>query len=352
MVNGHYRLEYPIGTVLVDNLDFPLFGMRVSPDGQRIAYASYRRGSSIGLNVIDKAGKTQFIGNVGGQLSNTIDPVLNWSADGREIWFRSFDLREWGTIYAIDLKGRQRVVARIPGHVTVYDIARDGRVLLRTDTRQEGILGIAPGEKAERDLSCLDASALTGISDDGQVIAATIEGESAGPKGSVFLRKTDGSEPVRLGDGAAWVLSPDGKWVSAFSSTDPSTRHYVLLPTGAGEERGISIGGLKNENLVFGWSTDGESLFVLGPGKTKNWQIYRWNAKSGELRTIGPEGVGDGIPLLSPDRKFVLTNGPDRRGWVYPVEGGEGKPVNGLLERDVYAGWRADSRSGIRCNAR
>jgi hypothetical protein len=58
--------------------------------------------------------------------------------------------------------------------VTIYDIARDGRVLPRTDTRQVGILGMGPGDSAERDLSCLDASNLKGISDDGRVIAATI----------------------------------------------------------------------------------------------------------------------------------------------------------------------------------
>jgi len=344
-INGKYRLEYPIGKVLADNLEWPLFGLRVSPDGNRIAYVHYYKGSSIGLSIIDRSGKSQFIAAVGGQLSNLIDPFLCWRPDGREIWYRSFDLKEWGTIYAIDTKGHQRMVARVPGHVTLYDIAADGRVLLRTDTRQEGILGVAPGETVERDLSCLDASELAGISDDGRVIATTIVGESGGVKGSVYLRKTDGSPPIRVGDGAAWAISPDGKWISAYASSDPLIRRFVLLPTGAGEEREISIAKLHNMNAVFGWSQDGKTLFVHGPGATKNWQNYLWNPKSGDLHPIGPEGVGDGIPLVSPDRGQILATGPDSRAWVYPVDAAEGKPAAGISEHDVVAGWGADGRS-------
>jgi serine/threonine protein kinase/Tol biopolymer transport system component len=218
-VDGRYTLEYPMGKVLLDNLEFPPFGFRVSPDGNRIAYVHYYKGSSIALSILDKSGKTRIIGPVGGQLSNLIDPFLCWRPDGQEVWYRSFDLKEWGTIFAMDMNGHRRLVTRIPGHATLYDIAPDGRALLRTDIRQEGILGVAPGETTERDLSCLDASELTGISDDGRAIVTTVVGESGGSKGSIYLRKTDGSAPLRVGDGAAWALSPDGKWVSGYSSS-------------------------------------------------------------------------------------------------------------------------------------
>src|SRR5262249_19591012 len=160
------------------------------------------QGSNLALSVVDSVGKTQLIGHISDQLPNQTDPMISWSPNGREIWFRSFDPNQWGAIYAIDLKGRQRVLMRVPGHATVYDVARDGRALLRTDSRQLGILGTAPGETLERDLSCLDMSVLAGISEDGTVIAASVSGDSGGPKGSsVYLRKTDGSPCVRLGDG-------------------------------------------------------------------------------------------------------------------------------------------------------
>jgi serine/threonine protein kinase/Tol biopolymer transport system component len=346
-LDGKNRLEYPIGKVLIPDVAEGLLGLRVSPDGTRVAFAHYSQGSSIELSAVDTSGKVTSLGIVAGQTFDIVDPMLAWTPDGREIWFRSFDLKEWGTIYAVDLKGRRRVVMRLPGHVTLYDIARDGRLLLRTDTRQLGVLGTAPGEAAERDLSCLDESILNGITADGSFVVSTVIGESGGPKGSVYLRKTDGSAPIRLGDGSAFAVSPDGKWVSAYSSTDPATRRYVLQPTGAGEEHEVAIPELKSMNLVYGWSSDNQTLFLHGavPKKNNVWQNYSWNLASGSLKPIGPEGVADNLPLLSPDRQQILDMGPDGHWRVYPVAGGEGRAVEGLSPHDVLIGWRDDNHS-------
>ena len=347
-VNGKNRLEYPIGHLLLETGDLPIFGMRVSPDGNRIVYAHYEHNSSIALDVIDRSGKIQTLGMVAGQTFELVDPVLNWSPNGREVWFRSFDAKEWGTIYALDLSGHRRVVTRIPGHATVYDIARDGRLLLRTDTRQVGILGMGPGEAIERDLSCLDLAALNGISDDGRVIVATIIGESGGPKGSVYLRKTDGSPPIRLGDGVAFALSPDGNWVSGYYAATPSTRQYVVLPTGAGEVRNLSIPGLAAALLVvYGWSRDDQTMFLHSATKAGGWRLqnFAWDSNSGAVRPFGPSRVADDLPMLSPDRTQVLDTGPDGRWWIFPVAGGEGRAVAGLSAHDQVIGWREDNRS-------
>ena len=88
-------------------------------------------------------------------------------------------------------------------------------MLLSTGSGQLGILGEAPGATAERDLSCLDSGQVAGSPDDGRVIAANITGESGGPKGSIYLRKTDGSPAIRAGDGHVYKLSPDGNWIPA-----------------------------------------------------------------------------------------------------------------------------------------
>jgi hypothetical protein len=344
--NGIYRLEYPIGKVLLDNMRYPLIAMRVSPDGSKIAYVHVDELSSVALSVVDRDGKKQKLGRISDQTPNLTDPFITWSPNGREIWFRSFDPNEWGTIYAMDLKGGQRVLMRVPGHATLYDVSRDGRMLLRTDSRQLGVLAAAPGSAAERDLSCLDMSTLAGISEDGTVIAASVAGESGGPKGSVYLRKTDGSPCIRLGDGAAFALSPDGKWVSTFTSVDTSTRRYVLLPTGPGEEREISIPQLKDKRVavVYGWSRDDASLFVFGPGNS-GWRNYFWNPGSGTLKPIGPDAVNDSLAIVSPDRQHILLKTGDGRWWVYPIDGGEGRLVPGLSPHDIPRGWRADGRS-------
>jgi len=344
-VNGKFRLEYPIGKVLADNLEWPLLAIRVSPDGSRVAYASYYKGTSVSVGIIDSAGKQQFLGAVTGQTSEVVDPLLNWSPDGHEIWFRSFDLTEWGTIYAIDLKGRRRVVTRVPSHVTLYDIARDGRVLLRTDSRRVGILGKGPGDKMERDLSCLDASNLVGISDDGQTIVTTIVGESAGPMGSVYLRKTDGSPPIRVGDGKALALSPDGKWISGYASRENVARQFLLFPTGAGEEYAVKISKLGQGGVVLGWLPGDRLYLVTGALSGKRWQCFAWDAAHDTLREVCPEGIPDADLYLSPDRQWVLSRGPQGGWFAYSVAGGQPREVKGLSPHDAVIGWRADNRS-------
>ena len=61
-VNGVNRLEYPIGTVLADQIAWPLWMVRVSPDGERVAYATRTNGTAIGLTVVDRARKTDVRG--------------------------------------------------------------------------------------------------------------------------------------------------------------------------------------------------------------------------------------------------------------------------------------------------
>jgi hypothetical protein len=243
------------------------------------------------------------------------------------------------------LKGRKRVVTRLPGHVTLYDISASGRLLIRTDNRQLGVIGTAPGEAMERDLSCLDEGVLNGITADGQYILATIVGESGGAKGSIYLRKTDGSAPERLGDGVAFAISPDGQWVSGYSSTDPATRRYVLVPTGAGEERVLAIPQLMSMNLVFGWAADDRTVFLHGPVGNNVWRNFSYNLDSGALKPIGPEGVADDAPLISPDRKQILDVGPDGHWWIFPIDGGEARKVEGLAPTDRLTGWRDDNRT-------
>jgi len=47
---------------------------------------------------------------------------------------------------------------------------------------------------------------------------------------------------------------------------------------------------------------------------------------------------------LSPDGKLAATIGPDRRGYLYPVAGGEPRPVPGFTAGDAPITWSADSR--------
>lgn len=93
--------------------------------------------------------------------------------------------------------------------MTLFEIAADWRLLLSTENGRKGIRGLAPGEEIDRDLSCLDSSRLRGLSADGSLILADVLGESGGNKGSIYMRRTIGTAPVRLGDGGFSVLDLD-----------------------------------------------------------------------------------------------------------------------------------------------
>jgi predicted Ser/Thr protein kinase/WD40 repeat protein len=347
-VGGRYRLEYPVGKVLIEHQhDWPFFNIRISPDGERVAFSEWRGGGSrISILTVDRSRKWQSLGIVSGQTS-TGETQLSWTRDGREIWFRSFDANDLGTVYAIDMKGRQRVVARIPGRVSLFDVSPDGRALLSTNTDRVGILAAAPGETLERDLSCLDAGILKSISDDGRMILASIAGEGGGAKGSIYLRHTDGSPAVRLGDGVAFSLSPDGKWVTGYSSTEMSNRKYMLTPTGAGEEVEISVPQLPDKfGLIMGWLPGERNYLIMGASPQHRLQYFVWDAPHGSVRAVSPEAMPDSIPLISPDRREYLSQSPDRQAWyVYPLQGGDPVPVPGLGEHDIPINWRSDGQS-------
>jgi Tol biopolymer transport system component len=344
-VDGKTRLEYPVGKVLVEQ-DIPFFAIRVSPDGEHVAYAAWRgNGSRISMFVVDRSGKSQNIGVVSGQTS-TGGTALGWTRDGREIWFRSFDTSDLGTLYAIDMKGRRRTITRLPGHVSLFDLSPDGRALLSMDAGRIAILAQAPGEAAERDLSCLDTGYLTSISDDGRTILVNVVGEAGGAKGSVYLRQTDGTPPVRLGDGVGFSLSPDAKWVTGYSSTETSNRKYMLTPTGAGEEVEIHVPQLPDKfGLIMGWLPGERNYLIMGISPNRKTQYFTWDAAHESVRPVSPEAMPDAIPLLSPNRQEYLSQGPDRQWYVYPISAGKPRPISGLGEHDIPINWRSDGQS-------
>jgi len=345
-VGGRKRLEYPIGNVLWEN-DWAPFHIRISPDGRQIAFTKFDHGSAIAIYTIDRTGgKPRQLGVVSGQVTAVEAPSLCWTADGKEIWFRSFDTSDWNTIHAIDLNGKQRVVARFPGRLALFDLATDGRMLFSSDTGRAGIRALSPDAKEERDVSVLDASQLRGISDDGRVLLANAVGESGGPKGSIYLRTLDASAPVRLGDGVAFTISPDGKWVTGYSARDVAMRKFILMPTGPGETVEIHIPALADGvGLIAGWLAGDDNYLVEGKlPKEKGWRYFAWNLRTQSLQPLTPE-LPDGSPIVSPDRKQLIAKCGESEWCVFSTAGGGRMGVSGLTPHDRPVGWRADNHS-------
>src|SRR3954447_15637370 len=91
------------------------------------------------------------------------------------------------------------------------------------------------GAPAERDLSWFDWSTVVDLSSDGRRILFYEWGEGVAGDPTVYLRDTSGADAIRLGEGQALALSPDGNFALALQPGPSPT--LVLLPTGPGEEK-------------------------------------------------------------------------------------------------------------------
>ncbi len=239
----------------------------------------------------------------------------------------------------MSLDGRLRLLARLPDPLQLFDISSDGRVLLARSTLRVGINGLPAGETKERDLSLLDVSEIDDVSPDGKTLLITKYGKVGGAgHWSVYLRKTDGSPAVRLGEGQAFSLSPDGKQAVTMLLSPPQ---LVFLPIGPGEPTK-----LKNENIrayqAVLWLPDGKRIFFLGDQTGQGLRGYLQDLAGGAPRPVTPPGLPcDAAAILSPDGKSVAIQ--DGRGIsVHPVDGGQPRPIPGLNSDYSPAAWVAD----------
>ena len=159
-------------------------------------------------------------------------------------------------------------------------------------------------------------------------------------RSAVYLRKTDGSDAVRLGEGKALALSPDGKWALALQGTSPP--QLLLLPTGPGEQKPLPRGGI-NEYYWASWFPDGRRIVFAGAEAGHRPRSYIQDVEGGAPRPVTAEGMV--AVLLSPDGKLIAAYGPYGESFLCPVDGGKPRSIPGLAEGEVPLQWSADGRS-------
>ena len=329
-VEGKTVLEFPLGKRVYSpgiEIAFP----RVAPDGRAVALIE---GSTI--VTVDATGKRTVLVPQGFIY---IDSIA-WHPSGREIWFAASDSTGRTGMYAVDMAGKIRLVAATTDMECLHDIARDGSVLVEREINTREIRFASGADAKERDLSWLDQSNVATLSPDGKAVLLSESGQGGGLRGAVYLRSTDGSPGLRLGDGFAFDLSPDGKW----ALTVPiSQDRLVLLPTGAGQPREIRV-----ENLrVFGGGfvpPDGRRIAfgAVEPGHgPRLWVVDDAGRK---LRPITPEGLTGAGGAVSPDGKWFANNGPDGHLTLYPIDGGNPRPIEGVSVPDSPVQWSSDGQ--------
>ena len=306
---GH--LEFPSGNVIYEPQGW-VSHVRFSPNGKWLAIADHVSGGDDGRVVIvddhgNRKASSSFFSSVEG---------LAWAPNGKEVWFSAVPAGSARSIYALDLSGKERLIYRAPGGLTIHDISSSGLVLLTFDKARVSISALPPGETRERSLSWFDWSLLLDMSADGKTILFSETGEAMGANYSLFLRKTDGSPAVRLGDGGFGALSSDGKWVLA-SVGAPAK--LVLLPTGVGEPKQLTDD--KTDHFNFAWLPDSKAITYVAAEAGHGPRTYLLPIQGGTPRPITPEGVTGG--LITPDGKFVLARDANNVRWLYPLAGGQ-----------------------------
>ena len=342
-----YRLEFPAGKVLYETTGY-VSCPRLSPRGDLIAFMDHPvfgddRGS---VAIMDLAGKKTTLSDGWESMHG-----LAWSPSGREIWFTASGLGSARTLYAVTPAGRRHTVLASPTGLVLEDISRDGRVLLHQDNARVGFYGVVAGEAKERDLSGLEWSNFPRLFEDGKQVAFSEEGEAGGPGYSVYLRRLDGSPPVRLGEGTPVAVSPDGKWVLTNQiRTTPST--LVLLPTGPGEPKTFPKDAIdRSASVSFAsFFPDGKRIVFNGNEAGKPIRVFVQSLDGSAARAVTPEGVAG--RLLSPDGKFLLTRTPGQDFALTPLDNGGGGgagastlPVRGLESTDQPLRFAADGHS-------
>ncbi len=330
-VDGRARLEYPLGKVLVQSTGW-ISNIRFSPKGDSIAYMNHpalwdNRGT---VCVIDMTGHVRTLTHEWDAESG-----LAWRPDGKEIWFTAIEKGTTLNLKAVDLSGKIRTLLDLPTAITLEDIAADGQVLVSLDSKRLAMAYTTLGDKEGVDLSWHDWNSARDISSDGKQVLFEDSSEAAGPGYSVVVREVNGALPVRLGEGSAGGMSPDGKW--AISVSTSQTPQITLLPIGAGEPHTINVTGLAHINN--GWARflpDGRRLAVIGDEPDHAPRCYIVDP-TGKAKPATPEGVLCGP--ISPDSRSIVGVAPDRSIALYSLDGGEQRLIPHLENNFVAVQW-------------
>ena len=330
---GPGSLEYPPGRKLYDPAPGWVSHARFSPDGTRIAFLEHWEAGDDGwVSVVDLSGKDT-------KLTSRFTTIegLAWTPDGREIMFAASATGAGRSLYAVDLSGHLRVVARGAGSFWLYDVSSDGRLVASESAERMGIKALPAGAKEEVDLSWFDWSMVVDMSRDGKTIIFGESGEASSGRYGVFARNMDGSPAVRLADGiSAAQMSDDNKWLVVTSQDNPP--RLQISPTGAGESRTLNLGKIVPVGARF--LPDSRTLLILGAEPGHGRRLYLFDGQSGAIKPLTSEGIRSG-GVVSPDGRYVLARQEAGKRWLYPISGGEPRPALGIEDGEVVDAWTA-----------
>ena len=223
--------------------------------------------------------------------------------------------------------------------MNLADIGRDGRVLFQSNVSRREIVAVSGPDGLERNLTWFDWSFPIDLTRDGKTLL--FMEQNVQPPG-VYLRKLDGSPAVRLGDGYTFSLSPDGRW--ALASRDPA-RGPAPPPDRTGRTEGSESDGPQRSGRIL--DPNASRVLISGNEPGRRSRLWVLDISGGKPRAITPEGVSFAFSTPSPDDRWVVALGPDRRYGLYPLEPGEPRPLPGLDPEEIAVQWSPDGRAVV-----
>jgi len=334
-VDGRCRLEYPVGKVLYDTVGW-ISHPRVDARGESIAFLDHPfpnddRGA---VAIVDVATRTKK--NLGGEWQSV--QGLAWRPGTDELFFAGERQGSARAVQSVTRDGKERLIAASSGPLWLHDVSRDGRVLVTDENVRAGIYAMVDG--AARDLSWLDYSVVRDVSADGRTIVFSESGEGGGSIYGVYLRHTDGSPAIRLGDGTTEALSPDGNWVLSIPRNKKPAQ-IVALPTGTGQPRMLTNDAISHRNAR--WFPNGQRILFQGNLPGQPARLWVQNVSGGAPQPVTPPNVSGS--LVTPDGALVLGRAGDRRYYFFPVAGGKPTLVPALHDGDVPVRFSSDGAS-------
>jgi eukaryotic-like serine/threonine-protein kinase len=333
------RLEYPAGKVLFHTTGW-IGDVRFAPDGKRIAFAEHPvfgddRGD---LAVVDLEGHKTTLASGFATIRGAA-----WGPGGNEVWFTATD-DDRRALRAVDLGGRSRTLLPSLTGIELFDVAPDGRVLLASDSRLRQVQALLAGSSEPRDVIIPgEASMSRWVAPDGRSVLVS---EQGGTEYETFLVRADRPGAIHLGPGDGADLSPDGQW--ALSASADATRLYVS-PVGAGQPRTIP----NPQHLFYDsepkWLPDGKRIITIAHTADSPTKGFVQDATDGTAKAFTPGGVGAGFTgaiIVSPDGRTALLIDPQGALVMWPIGGGEPRPIAGWKAGSVPLTW-ADDGKGI-----
>src|SRR5664280_864049 len=239
--------------------------------------------------------------------------------------------------------GGSEAPREVAADVEKADGAADGTILLTRGQFQMSMM--APEQ--QRDLTWFDWSVPADLTPDGRTVLFLEWGDGVGATKVAFLRPTDGSPAVRLGEGSPAAVSPDGRIALVYR---PSPPRLVLVPAGPGEETTLPAGDVRRfaaEHLLYSsaFFPGGKRFVFVAEGADNLERLWVQDVDGGSPQ---PFGTAENLynPVVSPDGSSVAAVAESTgRLVVFSASGEVRRRVDLGKESSGPIGWFSDNRS-------